>query len=189
MNSRQIEILLERYFSGETSLEDEKVLKEFFHGKDIPLHLASLKEQFEFFSKEKEKEQLDLSFDDKIIELITKEETQDNKRSRRLYLYMASGIAASILILMSIFFQFNPFSKHIKETFSDPQLAYNETKKALLMVSQTLNSGIDPIAKASKFNDGVAELNKISSLNSGINEFNKVSKFYELQEKFLNNKN
>jgi len=189
MNSRQIEILLERYFSGETSLEDEKVLKEFFQGKDIPVHLASLKEQFEFFSVEKEKEELDASFDDKIIELINQEENQSNRRSRRLYLYMAAGVAASILIIMSLFFQFDPFSKHIKETFSDPQLAYNETIRALLMVSQTLNSGIQPIAKVSKFNDGVQELSKISSLNSGMTEFNKVSKFYELQQRFLKNKN
>lgn len=189
MNSRQIEILLERYFSGETSLEDEKVLKEFFQGKDIPAHLASLKEQFEFFSVEKEKEELDASFDDKIIELINQEESQSNRRTRRFYIYAASGIAASLLIIMSLFFQFDPFTKRIKETFSDPQLAYTEARRALLMVSQTLNSGIDPIAKASKLNDGVQELSKISFLSSGMTEFNKVSKFYELQERFLNNKN
>lgn len=189
MNSRQIEIILERYFSGDTSLEDEKVLKEFFQAKDIPAHLVSLKEQFEFFSAEKEKEPLNASFDDKIIELINQEENQSTKRTRRIYLYMATGIAASILIIMSLFFQFDPFSKRIKETFSDPQLAFNETKRALLMVSQTLNSGINPIAKASKLNDGVQELSKISSLNSGITEFNKISIFYELQQRFLNNKN
>lgn len=189
MNSRQIEILLERYFGGETTLKDEKVLKEFFQRKDIPAHLVSLKEQFEFFSNEKEREILDASFDDKIIGLIQEEEIQTTKRSRRLYLYMASGIAASILIIMSLFFQFDPFSRKIQETFNDPQLAYNETKRALLMVSQTLNNGIQPIGKAAKMNEGVQELNKISSLNSGMEEFNKVSKFYELQQRFLNNKN
>ena len=92
MNSRRIEILLERYFSGGTSLEDEKLLMEYFQGDDIPSHLQSLKGQFEYYSDEKEKEFLDESFDNKIIDLIQSEEEKSVKNTRRMYLYMASGI-------------------------------------------------------------------------------------------------
>ncbi|MBC35472.1 MAG: hypothetical protein CL663_05465 [Bacteroidetes bacterium] len=189
MNSRRIEILLERYFSGETSLEDEKLLMEYFQGDDIPSHLQSLKGQFEYYSDEKEKEFLDESFDNKIIDLIQSEEEKSVKNTRRMYLYMASGIAASVLILMSLFFKFDPLTKKVEETFSDPEMAYNETRKALLLVSQTLNSGLEPMSKASKMNTGAEEIEKISSLNTGMNELNRVSKFYEIQQRFLNNKN
>lgn len=187
MNSRQTEKLLERYFNGETSLEDEKNLREFFQRKDIPPHLLSLKAQFEYFADEHNHEYLDESFDNKIIEEISKEEKLHIRTVRRRYLYTASGIAASILIILSIFFQFDPLSSKVEETFKDPMTAYLETKKALLFVSETFNKGVEPMEKMTSFDDGVQQLSKLSSLNTGINEANKMSKFHEKQQQILNN--
>ena len=42
----EIENLIEKYYKGETSLEEEKRLRVFFQGKDIPGHLKSYQEQF-----------------------------------------------------------------------------------------------------------------------------------------------
>ncbi len=187
MNSRQIENKLERYFNGESSLEDEKTLREFFQKDDIPPHLLSLKAQFEYFADEHDHEYLDESFDEKILNQISQEEKQQKRGSIRRYLYTASGIAASILIILSVFFKFDPFTNKVEDTFSDPYAAYIETRKALLFVSETFNKGADPIEKISKFDDGMQQLSKISSMNTGITEANKISKFHEIQQKFLNN--
>lgn len=187
MNSRQTEILLERYFNGETSLEDEKKLREFFQKKDIPPHLRSLKAQFEYFADEQNHEYLNESFENKILHEISKADKLTKKNTIRRYLLTASGIAASILIILSLFFKFDPLSSKVEDTFSDPMAAYLETKKALLFVSKTFNKGIDPIKKVAKFDDGVRQLSKLSSLNTGIIEASKISKFYENQQKILNN--
>ena len=88
MNFRQIETLLEQYFSGETSLEDEKVLKEFFKGEDIPPHLQSLKTQFEFYSNESKNDFLDESFDKRILEMIETEKDSSIKSIRKQYIYI-----------------------------------------------------------------------------------------------------
>lgn len=47
MNTEKIEQLLEKYFEGETSLEEEKQLRTFFRKEDIPDRLKSYREQFE----------------------------------------------------------------------------------------------------------------------------------------------
>jgi len=48
MNSvKTIERLLEKYFEGETSLQEEMQLQEFFQREDVPSHLESYRSQFE----------------------------------------------------------------------------------------------------------------------------------------------
>lgn len=57
-----IEKLLEKYYEGETTLEEEKQLRAFFQDDDIPEHLQSHAAQFRFFSdarKEKPSEDAD----------------------------------------------------------------------------------------------------------------------------------
>jgi hypothetical protein len=46
---QDIEILLEKYYEGETSLEEEKILKQFFQAGNVPAHLQSHAAQFGYF--------------------------------------------------------------------------------------------------------------------------------------------
>ncbi len=187
MNSHRIENLLEKYFDGNTSLEDEKILKDFFQRESIPPHLVSLKDTFNYFSEEKTKDELDETFDQKILSKIDHFEISHKRQSRRRFIYYASGIAASILIIVNIFTNIDSFSSKLKDTFDNPQLAYEETRKALLLVSGTLNKGVKPVEKIATFDDGLEQMAKIKSLSTGMEEFEKVSKFYETQEKVINN--
>lgn len=45
-NNKDIEQLIEKYFNGETSLEEEKQLQVFFQGEDIPDELKTYQDQF-----------------------------------------------------------------------------------------------------------------------------------------------
>ena len=48
MNSvDKIEELIEKYFEGETSLQEEEQLQNFFRGEDIPTHLETYRAQFQ----------------------------------------------------------------------------------------------------------------------------------------------
>ena len=38
---QDIEDLLEKYYNGETSLEEEKLLRKFFREESVPVHLQS----------------------------------------------------------------------------------------------------------------------------------------------------
>lgn len=48
MNTERIEQLLDKYFDGETSIEEEKELREFFRQDEIPAHLKSYADQFSY---------------------------------------------------------------------------------------------------------------------------------------------
>lgn len=188
MNFHRIENLLEQYFEGNTSLEEEKLLKDFFQGEEIPAHLESLKDTFNYFSKENTKDELDESFDQKLFTKINHFEIDHKRQNRKRFLYFASGIAASILIIISIIANINPFASKLSETFDNPQAAYLETKRALMLVSGTLNRGIKPVEKMAKFDEGIEQMAKIKSLSTGMEEFERITKFYETQEKVINNK-
>lgn len=49
--SHAIEKLLDRYYEGETTLEEERELREFFQRDDIPHHLQLHTDQFRYFAK------------------------------------------------------------------------------------------------------------------------------------------
>lgn len=190
MNFRQIEKLLESYFKGETSLSDEKALRAFFDQEDIPEHLKSLKSQFEYFSTEHDNNELDDSFDQKIIGIIQDNEAGQKKYFRKRKLYMLSGIAASILIIISIFIDFNPLPTNLKSNLNDDEKvanAYEETMKALIYVTQKFNKGIEPTNKLAAYNEGVKKMEIISSFDKGLTEVKKISSFHETQNRILNN--
>ncbi|SDG47511.1 HEAT repeat-containing protein [Dyadobacter soli] len=56
-----IEKLLEKYYDGETSLEEERALKQFFQSGQVPEHLQSHAAQFGYFANAR-KEQPSLNF-------------------------------------------------------------------------------------------------------------------------------
>lgn len=51
---RDIEKLLDRYYEGETTLEEERQLRQFFQGNDVPAHLQSHAAQFSYFAEARE---------------------------------------------------------------------------------------------------------------------------------------
>ena len=53
MTFQEINDLIEKYFAGETSLEDEKILRGYFNGSKVDARLATYAPLFQFFEKEK----------------------------------------------------------------------------------------------------------------------------------------
>ena len=53
MTFQEINNLIEKYFAGETSLEEEKILRGYFNGSKVDSRLATYAPLFQFFEKEK----------------------------------------------------------------------------------------------------------------------------------------
>ena len=70
MNTREIEILLDKYFEGESTLADEKALKDFFNSGNVPGHLKEYNGIFGYFEIEK-LEKPDPDFEEKILKRLT----------------------------------------------------------------------------------------------------------------------
>ena len=98
MDYKYIEQLLERYWQGETTLQEENILRSFFSQQDIPEHLQKYKALFTY---EKE-EPLGDDFDTRILEMIGEGEPKAKTVtmiSRLTPLFKAAAIVAIVLTL------------------------------------------------------------------------------------------
>ena len=98
MDYKYIEQLLERYWQGETTLQEEDILRSFFSQPDIP---DNLRKYQPLFSLEQE-EPLGDDFDARILEMIGEEEPKTKivtLTSRLMPLFKAAAIVAIILTL------------------------------------------------------------------------------------------
>ncbi|NOX46483.1 MAG: hypothetical protein GXO89_05840 [Chlorobi bacterium] len=177
MNLQKIEILIRKYESGETSMEEERALHDFFGNNEVPVHLANYKKMFSFFSASKNEMLNDEGFDERIMEAIGKEESTKSPRGKSYRLFPILGIAASILILISVgvYFQTRGPQIHFEDTYDNQELAYAETKKILMLVSGNMNTGSDELQNVAELENGFRELKKISNLKSGMKNMEKLS--------------
>jgi hypothetical protein len=129
MESNRIEILIEKYFQGETSIEEENELKEYFSSSKISPNLEQYTSVFNYFSNEKHQ------IFEPILELKSR-----NRNSK----WMA--IAASIIVFLGIgiytYFSIgNSNQNQDLGTFDNPEAAFIETQKALSILSSNINIG------------------------------------------------
>lgn len=149
MDYKQIHELLEKYFEGTTSLEEEAQLKVFFQQAEVPEDLRVYQPLFEYFTDQKDV-QLGQDFDDKVLVQI-----QQRGKIRKLYSRLAA-VAASLILLTSIWWVYTPtepvavseqaidWSKYEPKTVEE---AYEITKAALTKVSVELNEGTNTAVK------------------------------------------
>lgn len=129
--SGRIEIVLEKYFQGETSIAEERELKEYFSSPDVAQHLVQYKPIFVYLSLSKEHQ-----FAQKI----------PSRSKKRNVLWLS--IAASVIVMLGIgtYFYYSPVnadeSKNLG-TYEDPEEAFRATQQALSLLSSNVKIGIE----------------------------------------------
>ncbi|HSD14666.1 MAG TPA: hypothetical protein VLB74_08465 [Flavobacterium sp.] len=140
MELHKIEILVDKYFAGETSIAEEKELKNYFSSSDVAPHLEQYKAIFGYFGQAKQ-------------EQFTR--TVPLQPRKRNYVAWIS-VAASIAVLSgTLYFMNQPSEQPVANglgTFDDPELAFQETQKALQMVSENVNEGVKSIEYVNEYN-------------------------------------
>ena len=154
MDSKRIDELLSKYWKCETSLEEEQLLREYFNTKDIPEQFKEASPLFQYFREQKKKSVGDLALD----ESISLQPKVDRKVRSLNWVYNSMRIAAGVLVLMTaIWFVRSEIRKNtpqeIVDTYDDPQLAFEETKRALLMISKSFGTAEQEAKKINLFNE------------------------------------
>lgn len=94
--NRDIEKLLEKYYEGETTIEEEKELKRFFQQEPVPAHLASHAAQFGYFV-EARNEYPSLTFGSELSALLDPPKQTPVRRFGSWLLRIAAGLALLIV--------------------------------------------------------------------------------------------
>lgn len=175
MNLHEIELLLEKYFNGETSLEEEASLRDFFARPDVPRSLMGYREYFGQLVEDRELAIQSRDFDRKVMAGAGEPRINRLLDFQRPWIYWASGIAASILILLAVFIKFDPFAGRIENTYQDPQAAYQEAKRILYFVSDKLNNGTSRLQPVGSIETGMGKMKPVAAYNKGVGEITRLN--------------
>jgi hypothetical protein len=154
MDSSRIEELLARYWNCESSIEEEQELRECFSQGGVPEGFREAAQLFEYFNAQRGKALHDVAFDNELLTRIRPR----NKAGTRRWLYNSMRIAAGVIVLMAaVWFVRLEIRKstppELVDTYNDPQLAFEETKKALLMISRSFGTAEEEARKINYFNE------------------------------------
>jgi hypothetical protein len=144
MKKEELNGLLEKYYNGESTAEDEKLLRAFFSGSNIPEGYEAEKALFGYFMDNADVPETSPDFESRIMKGV-----DESSHRSRMVVITRLGIAAGILIIIGLWFFFSA-NRHPADTFNDPELAYAETMKVLVKISEQMNhtqAALEPVTK------------------------------------------
>jgi hypothetical protein len=160
MDFKERDDLLQKYWNCETSLEEEKQLREYFGGPDIPEQLKETASVFRYFEEAKKKSLNDVAFDGQVMRKVDPRQGQ----IRRL-VYNSMRIAAGLVVVIAATWFIRTevrqtIPQEMVDTYDDPELAFEETKKALLMISKSFGTAEQHARKINMFNEAQEEIQR-----------------------------
>jgi hypothetical protein len=162
MDSKKIEELLNKYWNCETSLEEEQELRTYFKGHEIPTQFQEAASLFRYFEASKKKSIDDRGFDTAVISRVNK--PAKGKVIRLVYntMRIAAGIGVLVVAVWFVRKEVRTPTADVpvEDTYEDPKMAFEETKKALMMISKSFGQAEQQAQKIKIFNDAQEEIQR-----------------------------
>jgi hypothetical protein len=165
MELDRLDILAELFWEGACTDSEEQELKELIQDGPVPTRHGELKAYLDFTEHAVSAENLGGSFDQQIMREIERRESNHNSYP------MWMKIAAGIVILLGLFSLVRSFTGSTDpqaeqpqivmledDTFEDPELAYEEVKKALALMGMKMNDGMDHAGSLGMFDQAKEEI-------------------------------
>jgi len=164
MNKQKIHELLQRYFDGTSSLDEERELHRYFAGENISDTLKAYRPLFAFFAEER---------------AIEPSKPKAITRNLRIGLSIITGIAASIAIL---------FLAGLPQMQSDTFVYYVDGQRIYdeAAAMEVADGKLQLLAASmQKAQSSMAAFEKVQESNQALQKFDKISNAYQLVEKQL----
>jgi len=184
----EIRKILDRFYTGETTLEEEKRLQEYFSSTRIPEELIPDRDLFRSLGNAADSVVIPDGLNQKILAVIGEQEKKVI-RTRRISVFSLSGLAAGLLVVIALYVGYfrggegrRLASNQMTDTYTDPQDAYEEAKKTLAYVSNKLSTGtteLEYVAKVSK--TSTEPLKSLSKINKGSKELSLLGQLQRVE--------
>jgi hypothetical protein len=152
MNEEELKKLIEKYYNGESTEEEESILKDYFRKNNIPEGYEAEKLIFSYYTESAELPEPSLDLEARILAGIDASQIKRGSQKIKKYLLPLLSAAAGLLILAGSYFFFTNRAVS-RDTFTDPEIAYAETIKILRDVSTQLNHGAQVLEPVGKINE------------------------------------
>ncbi len=143
-----IEDLLEKYENGETTLQEEQQLKNYFSTQTVAPHLEHYKSIFSYF-------------------LVNQQETYTKTlplNTKKQFNFKWLSVAAVAVLMVGVYFNW-PKADSITDA---DRLAYNEAKSYLELVSKTFNRGTAQVNYLSVINKAGTQVDYLKEMRNPI---------------------
>lgn len=155
-----IEQLIEKYENGNTTLQEEQQLRDYFSNGDVAPHLEVYKTMFMYFLQTHE-------------EQFTKDVPLKPKKTNHLYTWIS--VAAIAILMFAVYTQIGRSDSLSNELTDEQLMAYNQTREALDLVSAQFAKGKDNMdalglmsTSLNKGTENMAYINQFSNTTSKI---------------------
>jgi hypothetical protein len=152
MKKEELNRLLEKYYNGGSTVEEEEALRSFFTEVDTMEGYEAEKAIFGYLSDPINIPEPSDDFEVRILRGIDESEQKSRLTGKRNYIRFILSTAAGLLILAGSYFFFSGRDE-FQDTFTDPEIAYAETIKILMDVSSQLNRGARVLEPVGKINE------------------------------------
>ena len=186
MNEEELKRLIEKYYNGESTVEEESALRDYFRKGSIPEGYEAEKLIFSYYTESAELPEPSLDFEARILAGIDASDLKSRSPMLKKYLLPVLSAAAGLLILAGSYFFFVSRTEPA-DTFSDPEIAYAETIKILREVSSQMNHGAQVLEPVGKINEitikSFESLNKSTRIvEKNLRKLDKLQKAIEISQ-------
>ncbi|MDX9883020.1 MAG: hypothetical protein RBS73_13240 [Prolixibacteraceae bacterium] len=180
MEPGEVKILLQKFFDGQTTVEEEMILSDFFSNQEVP---AGLEIYRNFFVAAGELSSVRFEgFEEEVMDHILESENRERKKYRWLWQTVTS--AAAVLLLAVLLVNYNQDETQIKDTYSDPEIAYAEATKTLRYMAGKYQKGMVQLQPVAIIDKASAPLkNSFKLVNKGFEEVDELVKMNEKLKK------
>lgn len=139
MDLQKMEQLLTAYFEGNTTLEEEQLLKQYFTGEEVAPHLKPYQELFGYFVSSREETTT-------VATNIPKKEITLKGVFKKWY-----AVAALFVLALGTVYFLEEHSSSSKQ--QEAQMAFEQTKEALDFFSVHFNESAEKLSYVGEFNN------------------------------------
>lgn len=172
MELKEVKQILQKYFEGTSTQQEEQLLTDYFNSRTIAPELQKY-QQFFVGLHELSGEGRDEVLEEEIMDCILEKEYSEKTHYRWLW-QTVSGVAAALLIAL-LAVNLHTGKAQWEDTYSDPDQAYAEAVLALQYVAWQYQKGMEGLEPVKAINKASQPLNKsLNKLDKGFQEMQEI---------------
>ena len=166
METKKIAELLQTFFNGESTVEEERTLETYFKSGNVAEELMEYAAYFNGISELANVNDA-RNIEEEVMDFILENENREKTRYRRMW-QTVTGIAASVIIILGGFLFYQQQQKPFDDSFKNPDEAYAYAQQTLQFVSGKYNKGLAGLSNFEKLQKAT---NPIKNATAPVNEF------------------